>query len=464
MSSLIDEYLEDNRGRFLEELVELLKFPSISSLSENKGDIEECAVWLKNHFKFIGLENSDVFSTDNHPIVYGDWLRAGPDRPTVLIYGHYDVQPVDPLELWDSPPFEPAFKDDKVYARGSVDDKGQFMAHLKAIEARLRSGEELPVNVKVIIEGEEEIGSPSLDAFLQEHKELLSCDVVVVSDSPMFDYDVPTICYGLRGLAYLEISLTGPAKDLHSGSFGGVVANPIEELTKIVSRLKDERCRVTIPGFYDRVIPLTELERENFKRLPFDETRYLQEIGSPALCGESGYSTVERAWVRPTLDPNGIIGGFTGEGAKTVIPSSASCKISMRLVPEQDPEEISTLFEQYVKELCPPTVRMEITRHHGGKPYYIPLESPLIKLTARAMERGFGKPPVFVREGGSIPIVASFKQILESDTVLIPLGLPDENSHSPNENFYLPNFYSGIRTSYYFLEELEKANKEGESL
>lgn len=452
MQFKMDEYIDKNRERFLSELIELLKFPSISSLSENKNDILDCADWLKKHLEKIGLQNAKVYPTEKHPVVYADWLNA-PGKPTLLIYGHYDVQPVDPLNLWDAPPFEPVVKGDKIYCRGCADDKGQFFAHLKALDILFSQNKSLPVNVKVIIEGEEEIGSPSLEKFLETQSDLLKCDLIVVSDSPMFDYNMPTICYGLRGLTYMEIKVTGPGKDLHSGSFGGVVANPIETLCKIVAQLKDNKGRVTIPGFYDKVIPLTEMERKSFAELPFDEKRYLEDIGSPALTGEEGYTSCERTWVRPTLDPNGIVGGFTGEGAKTVIPSKASCKISMRLVPNQNPEEIARLFEEYVRKICPPTVKIEVVSHHGGFPYYIPMDSPVIQLTAKSLERGFGRKPVFVREGGSIPIVVAFKNILKADTVLLPLGLPDENSHSPNENFYLPNFFGGIKASACFLEE-----------
>jgi len=454
VSISIDSYIEENRERFLDELIELLKFPSISSLNENKNDMDHCAGWLKHHIEGIGLRNCAVYPTEKHSVVYGEWLDAGDDKPTILFYGHYDVQPVDPLDLWDSGPFEPVIKGDKIYARGAADDKGQFFANLKAIEAQLKTSGRLPINIKFIIEGEEEIGSPSLPKFMRENGELLACGLVAVSDSPMFDYGMPTICYGLRGLAYLEITITGPAKDLHSGSFGGVIANPIEVLTKIVAQLKNDKGRITIPGFYDKVLPLTDLERRNLTELPFDETKYLKEIGSPALIGEEGYTTYERCWARPTLDPNGIVGGFIGEGAKTVIPSTASCKVSMRLVPNQDPEEIADLFESYIKELCPPTVKCDITRHHGGQPYMLPLENPVVAKLARALERGFGKAPVYVREGGSIPIVAVFKQILGCYTVLLPLGLPDENCHSPNENFHLPNFFAGMRASAYFMKEI----------
>lgn len=453
MSNPLDIYIENNKERFLNELIELLKFPSVSSLSKHKGDMDNCAEWLRNHLETIGLNNCKVYPTDLHPAVYGEWLGAE-GKPTLLVYGHYDVQPVDPLNLWDSPPFEPVIKDDKIYARGAVDDKGQFWANIKAIEAVLSEKGELPVNVKVILEGEEEIGSPSLPKFMTEHQDLLKCDLIAVSDSPMFDYNVPTICYGLRGLAYVEIYLNGPSKDLHSGSFGGVLANPIEVLAKMIAQLKDDNGRIAIPGFYDKVLELTPQERGNFASLPYDEQKYLDVVGSPELFGEKGYTTSERTWVRPTLDPNGIIGGFTGEGAKTVIPSQASCKISMRLVPDQDPEEIAGLFEDFVRKICPPTVKMELIRHHGGMPYLIPLDSPVIKMTAKALKRGFGKDPVYVREGGSIPIVAAFKKILGADTVLLPLGLPDENAHSPNENFYLPNFFHGIKSVVYFFEEM----------
>ena len=455
MDNRLENYISENRDRFIEELIELLKFQSISSLSEHKEDMQKNAEWLKKHLKQIGLDNCAVYQTAKHPVVYGDWLKAG-DKPTLLIYGHYDVQPVDPLNLWDNPPFEPVIKGDHIYARGAADDKGQFFAHLKAIEAMLKVYGEMPVNVKVILEGEEEIGSPSLPAFLRENKKLLANDLIAISDSPLLDYNMPTICYGLRGLTYVEMHFKGPGRDLHSGSYGGAVANPIEEMAKVISKLKDDDGHILIPGFYDKVAPLTDEERKNFSKIPFNKEKYLKETGSPDTYGEKGYSTHERSWVRPTLDPNGITGGFSGEGAKTVLPSKASCKVSMRLVPNQDPDEIGDLFEKYVKEICPPTVELEVTRHHGGKPYLLPLDNPLIKVMEKALERGFGNKPFYNREGGSIPIVATFKEILDSHTLLLPMGLPDENTHSPNENFYLPNFFAGIKTSAYFQEELAK--------
>jgi acetylornithine deacetylase/succinyl-diaminopimelate desuccinylase-like protein len=456
MKTALDNYIDNNRERFLSELKELLRFPSISSLSERKDDVAQCAEWLKNHLQNIGLKKCKVYATVKHPVVYGEWLEA-PGKPTVLIYGHYDVQPVDPLNLWHNPPFEPVVKDNKIYARGSADDKGQFFAHIKSLETVLKISGKLPVNVKVIIEGEEEIGSQNLGKFLKDYKELLKCDLVAISDTAMYDVGLPTICYGLRGLCYCEVRVTGPAKDLHSGSYGGVVANPIEVLCKIVAQLKDDKGRVTIPGFYDGVIPLTEQEQENFRNLPFDEKKYLEEIGSTMFTGEEGFGILERVSARPTLDPNGIVGGFTGEGAKTVIPSVASCKISMRLVPNQNPEGIGDLFEAFVRKICPPTVKLEILRHHGGKPFITPLDTKVVKITAEALKRGFNREPVYTREGGSIPITSSFKEILGVDTVFLPFGLPNENAHSPNENFYLPNFYTGIKTSAFFMEEMARS-------
>lgn len=455
MPDKIGEYIDVNRELFLEQLIELLKFPSVSSLSEHRIDMLDCAGWLKRHMGEIGLERCEVYPTAGHPVIYADWLHA-PGAPTMLIYGHYDVQPVDPLDLWDSPPFEPVIKGEHIYARGAVDDKGQFFAHLKAVETRLKTSGSLPLNVKFIIEGEEEVGSANLDTFMKEHKELLSADLVVISDTPMFDYNMPSICYGLRGLAYMEVTIEGPKKDLHSGSFGGVIANPIEVLTKIVAQLKDDKNHITIPGFYDKVLELTDMEKENIRKLPFNQEAYLKDIGAEALTGEEGFTTLERAWARPTLDPNGIIGGFTGEGAKTVIPAWAKCKISMRLVPNQDADKIAQLFDKYVKSICPPTVRCKIQQHHGGNPFIVPLKSDKIRATARALKRGFQVDPVFTREGGSIPIVAAFKEILGLDAVLLSLGLPDENAHSPNEKFYLPNFFRGILSSAYLMEELAK--------
>ncbi len=453
MPEKIKQYVDANRDIFLEQLKELLRFPSVSSLSEHKRDLVNCAEWLKTQFEKAGLEHCRVHPTGGHPAVYGDYLHAD-NAPTVLIYGHYDVQPVDPLDLWDNPPFEPIVRGQHIYARGSADDKGQFFAHVKAVEAGLKTKGSLPVNVKFIIEGEEEIGSVNLETFLKNNKELLKADMVVISDTPMFGYDLPSICYGLRGLTYMEITIEGPKKDLHSGSFGGAVANPIEVLTKIIAKLKDDDNRITIPGFYDKVLDLTDIEKENLKSLPFDEKAYLKDIGSEALVGEKGYSVLERIWTRPTLDLNGIYGGFTGEGAKTVIPAWAKCKVSMRLVPNQNSAEIGALFEKYVKSICPPTVRCKVVKHHGGNPFLVPIESEKVQATARALKRGFGAEPVFSREGGSIPIVATLKEVLDLEVILMSLGLPDENTHSPNEKFYLPNFYRGIISSAYLQEEL----------
>jgi acetylornithine deacetylase/succinyl-diaminopimelate desuccinylase-like protein len=417
-------------------------------------EVVKAAEFLKTHFENAGLQNVTVYPTPGHPIVYGDWLLAGSDKPTVLIYGHYDVQPPDPLELWHHDPFDPVVIDGKVYARGAADDKGQAYIHVKAVESFLKNGENLPVNVKFLFEGEEEIGSPNLIPFLEQHKTLLTCDMVLVSDTSMFAEDVPSITYGLRGLAYMEVMVYGPNRDLHSGVYGGAVANPLNVLCEIVSKLKDEHGIITIPGFYDKVVPLTEIDREAYKTLPFDEAKYKSDLGIGATFGEIGYSTLERASARPTLDLNGIWGGYQGEGAKTVLPAHAGAKISMRLVPNQDPEEIAALFTAYFKELAPSSVRVEVTPHHGGYPAVTDLSFYGLKAAAEAFKSIYGKEPLYTREGGSIPIVASFKNILGVSTILMGFGLTSDNIHSPNEKFSLKDFHRGIKTSAKFLEVL----------
>ncbi|MDP9382999.1 MAG: dipeptidase [Chloroflexota bacterium] len=452
--NLVMSVIDRNKERYLEEVMELLRIPSISALTQHRGDMRACAEWLRDRLLAIGLQRAEVMGTAGHPVVYGEWMHPEPGRLTVLVYGHYDVQPVDPVELWDSPPFEPQVREGRLYARGAADDKGQVHMHMAAVHALLSQGGELPVNLKFLIEGEEEMGSENLDEFIAANREMLACDAAVISDTSFFAAGVPSITYGLRGLTYMQIDVAGPSSDLHSGSFGGAVMNPAEAVARIITRLKDEHGRITVPGFYDEVRELTEREREEFRRLPFDETEYAESLGVPELWGEEGYSTLERVWTRPTLEVNGIWGGFAGEGSKTVIPAEAHAKISCRLAPYQDPDEIASLVEAHVQEVCPPGVRARVVRMHGGKPALVPLDHPVMGAASRAVERGFGKPPVFIREGGSIPVVATFDALLGVPTVLMGVGLPDENAHAPNEWLLLENYYNGIRSAAALYEEL----------
>ncbi len=447
------DYIEANRDRFLEELKEYLRIPSISTDPEHKGEVDRCARWVAAHLQGIGIDQVEISETAGHPIVYAEHCHAE-GAPTILVYGHYDVQPPDPLGLWDTPPFEPDVRDGKIFARGATDDKGQLFAHLKGLEAHLSTSGELPVNVKLLIEGEEEIGSPHLGPWIAQNKEKLACDAVVISDSSMFAPGVPTITYGLRGLSYFEVTVTGPSHDLHSGLFGGTVPNPINELTKMIAKLHDDRGRVAVPGFYDDVIPLEDDEREQFAKLPFDEEAYRAETGSPGLQGEEGYTTLERKWARPTLDCNGIWGGFIGSGAKTVLPSSASAKISCRLVPGQKPEEIQKLVQNYLDEIAPDTVSVDFLPHHGGDPVLIDRDNDTVRAACRALQKSWDAETVFTRGGGSIPVVATFSTVLESPTILMGLGLDDDRLHSPNEKFNVENFYKGIETSAYLWNEI----------
>lgn len=458
MTELLN-YIDTNRNRFIEEMKDFLSIPSISNNEEYKNDMRKCAEWVENHYRQIGLENVKIFETAGHPIVYSDWLNAGKNKPTILIYGHYDVQPVDPVELWTNPPFEPVIKNNIIYARGATDDKGQLFIHLKAVETYLRITKSLPVNVKIILEGEEEIGSPNLSHFLKNNEELLKCDYIIISDTSMFTDDLPSICYALRGLAYMEIIVTGPNRDLHSGSFGGGVQNPINALSEIITKLKDDKGKILIDGFYDDVIPLSKKEREEYAKLPYNEKKFKEDLGVEELYGEQGYTTLERISGRPTLDCNGIWGGFQGKGAKTVLPSVAGAKISMRLVPNQKPEKIEKLFVEFVKKISPKTVKVEVTGLHGGNPSMTPIDSPAINAALIALKLGFGKDPVFMREGGSIPIISTFKEILGADSVLLGFGLPNENAHSPDEHFNLDNFYRGILSVVHYFNELSKITK-----
>lgn len=452
-------FIDENIDRFKDELFELLKIPSVSAVSTHKGDVKNAAAFLKNQFNAIGLNNVAIYETPGHPIVYGEFLEAGPDKPTVLVYGHYDVQPPDPLELWDSPPFEPTVKGTDVYARGASDDKGQAYTHIKAIEAWLRTNGTLPVNVKVLIEGEEEIGSANLVPFLKEHKEMLSCDMVLISDTSMFDKDVPSITYGLRGLAYMQVFVQGPNRDLHSGGYGGAVQNPLNALCEIIAALKDKDGVIQIPGFYDDVIPLSDDERKAASNLPFNEEAFKKSLDIDEVFGEKGYSTVERKASRPTLDVNGIWGGYQGEGAKTVLPAKAGAKISMRLVPNQDPGKIAVLFAEHVKRIAPKGVKVVVEEHHGGHAAMTDLDFYGLKAASAAFKKIYGKEPLFTREGGSIPIVADFKKVLGADSILMGFGQNSDAIHSPNEKFSLIDFHRGIKTSASFFEILSEMKK-----
>jgi acetylornithine deacetylase/succinyl-diaminopimelate desuccinylase-like protein len=453
-SSVID-FINLNRDRFVEQLKEYLAIPSVSALPAHAADVRRCAEWTRSELERVGMQHARLIETPGHPIVYADWLGA-PGTPTILFYGHYDVQPVDPLELWTSPPFEATIRDGELYARGAADDKGQVFMHMKAIEAHMTQTGRLPCNIKVFIEGEEEVGSSHLDDFVRAHKAELAADVVVISDSGMFDRGVPSICYALRGLAYFQLDLRGTASDLHSGSFGGAVANPAMVLAQVLAQMKDRSGRVKIPGFYDDVRDLRPEERAEFKKLPFNEKKYRKDLGAPKLFGESGYTTLERASARPTFEVNGLLAGFTGEGAKTVIPAVAMAKVSMRLVPDQTPERVGDLFETHLQKVVPKTVEWKLTRMHGGKPWITEPDNRFVQAAARAIEQGFGKRPVFTREGGSIPVVSTFQEELGLPSVLFGVGLPDENAHAPNEKLDLGNFHGGIIASACLYEEITK--------
>jgi len=455
MNNVID-FVNVNRDRYLDELKGLLAIPSISALPEHASDVRRCAEWCAGEMSRIGLEHVRLIETPGNPVVYGDWQHAA-GAPTILFYGHYDVQPVDPLELWESPPFEATVRDGEIYARGAADDKGQVFMHLKAVEAHLKQNGRLPVNMKFMIEGEEEVGSAHLDDFVRDHKDDLAGDVVVISDSTMFARGVPSICYGLRGLVYFQLDLRGSSTDLHSGSFGGAVANPAMVLAHVLAQMKDRGGRIKIPGFYDTVVPLTDEERQAWQTLPFNEKKYRKDFGIPKVSGETGYSTLERTWARPTFEINGLLSGFTGEGAKTVLPAVAMAKVSMRLVPNQDPDKIAELFEAYVRKVTPKTVELKVTRMHGGKPWMTSYDNAYVQAAARAIEQGFGQKPVLTREGGSIPVVSTFQEELGLPSVLFGVGLPDENAHAPNEKLDVSNFHNGIIASAILYDEIAKA-------
>ena len=455
MNPTIKNYLISNRDSNLNELFDLLSIPSISALPDHKEDVSHAANWVAEALEKIGMENVTVHPTNGHPVVYGEWLHLE-GKPTVLIYGHYDVQPVDPLHLWDSPPFEPVIRDEKLYARGASDDKGQIFMHLKAVEAILKSEGTLPLNFKFCIEGEEEVGSPNLDSFVEENRELLAADVIVVSDTSMLEKGKPTICYGLRGLAGLQIDVKGADSDLHSGLYGGGVPNSINALVQLLDSFHSESGAVTVEGFYERVLPLTDEEKQAYLDLNFDEEKQRQELGVPALHGEEGYSFLERTWVRPTLDINGIYGGFQGDGIKTVIPSEAHAKITCRLVPNQDPDEIVELLKRHIEANKPEGVHVDITLFDKGAPYVTPFDHPAIQAAGRAYEAVYQVPTSYTRGGGTLPIISTLDQVLKAPIVLMGFGLPTENFHAPNEHFHLENFDKGLETLCTYWFELEK--------
>ncbi|MEN9422062.1 MAG: hypothetical protein RLZZ107_1542 [Bacteroidota bacterium] len=454
------QFIGQNKEKFVAELFDLLRIPSVSADPAFQQNVTACAEFLATHFKQIGLDEVCIYPTAGHPIVYAEKI-IDPTLPTVLVYGHYDVQPADPLELWHSPAFEPVIKtteihpEGAIFARGACDDKGQFFMHVKALEAMLKS-QELPCNVKLMIEGEEEIGSPNLAIFVKENKAKLKADIILVSDTGMLANDVPSITTGLRGLSYVEVEVTGPNRDLHSGLYGGCVANPINILTQMIASLHDENNHITIPGFYDKVQELSPEDRAEMAKAPYSEEAYCKALDLTATHGETGYSTMERGSIRPTLDVNGIWGGYTGEGAKTVIASKAFAKISMRLVPDQDPEEITKLFQDHFEKIAPNSVRVKVLPHHGGEPVVTPTDSFAYDAAARAYEKTFGKRPIPVRSGGSIPIIAMFEKELGLKTILMGFGLDSDAIHSPNEHYGLFNFYKGIETIPYFFKNFSQ--------
>jgi acetylornithine deacetylase/succinyl-diaminopimelate desuccinylase-like protein len=442
------DYQAQNKDRFLNELLDLLRIPSVSAKSEHKNDMVKCAEAVKERLLEAGADKVEIYTTEGHPLVYGEKI-IDPAKPTVLVYGHYDVQPADPIELWNSGPFDPLIKDGKVYARGSCDDKGQFYMHVKALETMVKTNT-LSTNIKFCIEGEEEVGSPNLATFVKGHKDLLKADVILISDTAMISLDTPSIDIGVRGLSYIEVEVTGPNRDLHSGVYGGAVANPITILAKMIASLHDENNHITIPGFYDDVAVATDEERKLMAMAPFDAKEYATDLGVKELWGEKGFSTNERTGIRPTIELNGIWGGYTGEGAKTVLPSKAFAKISARLVPNQGTDKITELLINHLQKIAPANVTVKASLHHGGEPYMTPIDSKAYKAAAKALETTFGKTPIPVRGGGSIPICALFEKELGIKIVFMGFGLDSDNLHSPNEKFNIDNFYKGIETIPHF--------------
>ena len=455
MQAVID-FLKQNESRFVNELCDYVRFPSVSAQPQHRSDIKACGEWVVKHCQQIGLE-AQLCPTQGHPVVLAKTPRHGKNgKPHFLLYGHYDVQPPEPFDLWKSPPFEPRIEGRSLFARGASDNKGQNLAHLKAVEAYLKTGTELPCDLTFVIEGEEEVGSASLSTFLKEHRDELKCDAVVISDTGMPDKRCPALTYALRGIAAFEIILHGPARDLHSGIFGGTVDNPAMALCQLLAQLRDKDGRITVPGFYDDVQPLSDYEREQFKRLPFTDEQYRQMLGVPKLFGEKGYTPFEQRSARPTLEINGLTSGYQGEGSKTIVPAWARVKITTRLVPNQSPGKIIQLLTEHLKKICPPTVRMEVESGHGAEPYLVSPTSAHAQAAMRALKAAFGSEPIMMREGGSIPIVNDFKHVLGVDTLLLGLGLPDDNAHSPNEKFDLDCFAKGQLMAAQLWQELAK--------
>ncbi|MDQ3393715.1 MAG: dipeptidase [Bacteroidota bacterium] len=451
------EYIEKNKDRFLNELLNLLRIPSVSADPKFKTDVLRAADYLKNKLEEAGADQVALIQTNGYPIVYGEKM-VDPSLPTVLVYGHYDVQPADPYELWESPPFEPVVKDGKIFARGSADDKGQVYMHVKAFEAMVKTNT-LACNIKFMIEGEEEIGSENLDSFVKQHKEKIAADVVLISDTHMISLEHPSITVGLRGLSYVQVEVTGPNKDLHSGMYGGAVANPINILCKMIASLKDEDEKITIPGFYDKVAELSKEERAVLAKAPFDLEDYKDSLDVKDVLGEKGYSTIERVGIRPTLDVNGIWGGYIGEGAKTVLPSKAYAKISMRLVPNQDHKEITEMFKKHFESLAPTGVKVKVTPHHGGQAAVTPTDSVAFNAASEAFLEGWGKKPIPTRDGGSIPIVSLFQRELDLNSILLGFGLDTDVIHSPNENYGIFNYFKGIETNILFHKHFARLHK-----
>jgi acetylornithine deacetylase/succinyl-diaminopimelate desuccinylase-like protein len=448
----VDAYLDSHRGDFEEQLKALLRIPSVSAQPAHDADTRRAAEFVRDDLSAIGLK-AELIATKGHPIVYAERLEA-PGKPTLLIYGHYDVQPPEPLEPWLSPPFEPTVRNGSLYARGATDDKGQMFTHLKAAEGWLKAVGRLPINVKFLIEGEEEVGGLNLEAHVASNRDRLACDFAVISDTSQFAPDIPAITYGLKGLAYFEVIVQGAKTDLHSGTFGGAVANPCNALAVILASLKGADGRIKIPGFYDSVRPLEDWERAQFARLPFSESEFQENLHVPVLFGEEGYTTLERKWARPTCDVNGIYGGYQGPGPKTVLPCRAGAKLSFRLVPDQDPKVVAEQFRAHVAAVCPPGVTHEIIEHHGAPAVLVSVDSPGVRAATRAIEAGFGRPPVLIREGGSIPVVGLLKEYLGVDTLLLGWGQNDDNLHGPNEKFSLADFHRGIKASAHLFAEL----------
>jgi acetylornithine deacetylase/succinyl-diaminopimelate desuccinylase-like protein len=452
----LSRYLDENQDRFVTSLSDALRIPSVSAQPQHREDVKRCAEHLAERLRALGMSRVTVTPTAGHPVVYGEWLSA-PGKATALLYGHYDVQPPEPLHLWNTPPFEPTVRDGKLFARGAVDDKGQVYMHLNAIEAHMKVNGKLPINLKVVLVGEDEVGSEHLEAYLVEHRKELDADVILVSDTAMLGPDQPALCYGLRGILYTEIEVQGPSGDLHSGHYGGAVANPANVLSAMIAALKDGDHRITIPGFYDRVRALSPAEREAYKKLPFDEAGFLGAAGVKEPAGEKGYSTLERISVRPTLDVNGFWGGYTGPGEKTVRPAVATAKVSMRLVPDQDPAEIFPRYEAYLKKLAPKSVQVKVAHQHDALPYLTDPDHPMLDAARRALARVWTKPPAMIREGGSIPVMSTFQKTHGLPCILMGFGLDDDQVHAPNEKFSLSSYFGGTKSVAFLYEELARA-------